>query len=333
MEIPSKPYRVGFVLVPNFSLMAFCAAMEPMRNANMIASKKLFEWELISHTGGMMPSSSGLELATQSIPETRGHDYDMVLVCGGTDARDFRDDALFNFLRNFERRGKALGAISTGTFVLAKAGLLDEHACTVHWQFAESFQETYPHIDHRSEIFVWDRNRVTVGGGIAAMDMMLDVIRHLYGAGLATDVSDQFVHGRQREGNELQRSDIRHRYGVVHPNLIEAMQIMEESVEDPVAKSEIAERIGLSTRQLERLFRHNLGDSPTRFYLKLRLERARNLLRQTSMPITEISLACGFDSASHFARKYREIFGFRPSEDRKPRSLSTPPRDWPEDEG
>ncbi len=325
-----KPYRVGFVLVPNFSLMAFCAAMEPMRNANMIANKPLFEWELISHTGDMMRSSSGLELKTQSIPEARGHDFDMVLVCGGTDARDFRDDALFNFLRNFERKGRALGAISTGTFVLAKAGLLDEHACTVHWQFAESFQETYPHIDHRSEIFVWDRNRVTVGGGIAAMDMMLDVIRHLYGPGLASDVSDQFVHGRQREGNERQRSDLRHRYGVVHPSLIAAMQIMEDAIEEPVAKSEIAERIGLSTRQLERLFRHNLGDSPTRFYLKLRLERARNLLRQTSMPITEISLACGFDSASHFARKYREVFGLRPSEDRKPRSLSTPPRDWPD---
>ncbi|MDE0809947.1 MAG: helix-turn-helix domain-containing protein, partial [Alphaproteobacteria bacterium] len=167
-----------------------------------------------------------------------------------------------------------------------------------------------------SDIYEIDRDRVTCSGGTAALDMMLHLIGRQHGQTIANDVSEQFIHDRIREPHDHQRMELRARLGVSHPKLIAVISDMEGNLEEPLSQTELARQATLSTRQLERLFRKYLGATPTRYYLNLRLQRARQLLLQTTMSILSVALACGFVSASHFSKCYRECFGKTPRAER-----------------
>jgi transcriptional regulator GlxA family with amidase domain len=311
----SLPERFGIFLMPRFPLMAFTSALEPLRAANRLSNRTLYAWDIVSRDGAPVMASSGVQvIPDRSIDGADG--FASVVVCSGFDAERCNDRALFAWLRRLERRGANIGAVSTGTYILARAGLLDGYRCTIHWENLAGFREAFPHIDATHELFEIDRDRFTCSGGTAALDMMLSMITVQHGRDLAVAVAEQFIHERIRDTKDPQRMSLRARLGVSHPRLLSIVSMMEENLEEPLSRADLADRAGLSTRQLERLFRKYLARTPTRYYLELRLDRARQLLAQTSLSVLDVALACGFVSASHFSKCYREHFQKTPREER-----------------
>lgn len=288
-------------------MMAFAATVEPMRVANKFSGQTLYQWHVITPDGGSLASSSGVGILADASIETAPK-LDTLLVVSGLTGHLFNDSKVFAWLRRNERAGCKIGALSDGAFVLAKAGLLDGHRCTIHWQCQSNFRETFPTIEVTDDLYEIDRKRMTASGGTASMDLMLKLIELDHGRALAIEVAETFLHERIREEREHQRMPLRLRLGLSHPKLLQAIGIMEENLEEPLTLADLAEETELSTRQLERLFHKYLGCTPRRYYLELRLKRARSLLTQSSLPVMEVALACGFVSASHFAKCYRELF-------------------------
>ena len=307
---------VGFMLVEHFSMIAFSSAIEPLRLANRAAGRTLYRYTLWSEAGGQCTASNGVEVRVSGrFGEADG--LDMLIVCGGIDIHRPDHRALHTTLRRAGTRGAALGAVCTGTYVLAKAGLLDGYRATIHWENRPGLLSEHDGLEIGSDLFEIDRNRFTCAGGTAAADMMLSLIMRDHGPELASAVADQLIHHRIREAGERQRMDLRMRLGVAHPKLLRVVALMEETVAEPLGSQELADAVQLSTRQLERLFLKYLGRSPAKHYLRIRLERARHLIRQTAMPLMSVALECGFTSASHFSKAYVDGFGQPPSAERK----------------
>ena len=309
----------GFLLLPKFSLLAFTSAVEPLRSANRLTGRPLYDWRLISRNGGPVASSGGIEIMTQAAIAEVGRIPNLFVVAG-LDAQTIDDRTIMAWLRRLERGGCRLGALTTGSYVLARAGLLEGYRCTIHWENLAGFREDFPGIDATAEVYEIDRNRMTCSGGTAAMDLMLGLIAVDHGRALATAVAEQFLHERIRGPSEPQRMDLRNRLGITHPKLLKVIENMEGNLEEPLTRGALAARTGISTRQLERLFRKYLRRTPTRYYLELRLHRARDLLTQTALSVLDVALACGFVSASHFSKCYREFFHKTPREERTPPS-------------
>ncbi len=307
---------IGFYLVPNFSMIAFSAAVEPLRMANQLTGSELYRWQVISSDGQPVACSNGIEIAAQSAAGVKEH-FDAVFVCGGINIHRVEDELGVQWLRQLDKAEIILGGICTGSYYLAKADLLNGYRCTIHWENMASAREEYPHLVISPELFEMDRNRYTCAGGIAPMDMMLCEIRSRHSADLATRISEQYMCERIRDHNDRQRVPLTQRIGASQPKLAEAVSLMEANIEEPMTLDELSHHVGLSRRQLERLFQRYLHCVPTRYYLELRLERARQLLLQTSMPIVDIALACGFISAPHFSKCYRDTFSIPPRDERR----------------
>ncbi|WP_374378378.1 GlxA family transcriptional regulator [Dongia sp.] len=315
-------FRVGVVLTPGFSLMAFASLVEPLRGANLISGQTLYEWHHLSPEGGTVSSGGGLAVLTEPLPGTQGPTFDMVVVCGGMGSDTYRNTRLRSYLGRLARHNVIIGSASTASFILAACGLLTDRRCTVHWDYMEAFQEAYPRIRVTSDLFVIDRGIFTCAGGTSAMDVMLQMIRQRQGAEFASKVADQFVYGTIRQAKDDQRMSLRNRLGIVQPALVKAIEAMEGHVESPLRTPRLAKHAGVSTRQLERLFLQQFGRSPTKYYVMVRLEKARKLLRHSSLSVLEVGVSCGFTSASHFARAYRNQFGTSPSADRVPEMMT-----------
>ncbi len=312
----SNIYTATIILTPGFSMMSFSSLIEPMRGANRIAGAQLFRWRLLSAAGGPVLASNGIDVKTLPVPP-QDDGSDLVVLCGGQEDEAYADRRIREFLRHLVRSDTVIGSVSTASFMLAEAGLLDGRRCTTHWDYVDAFREKYPHLDVCNDIFVFDRRVFTCGGGVAAMDVMLEIIRSLKGSEFANRVSENFVYGSIRSHDESQRMSLRMRLGVPHTTLIEAVRLMESNTESPLRMPAIARKIGVSPRQLERLFETWLGVSPTRYYVRLRLDRARALLRYSSISVFDAGVACGFTSASHFSRAYRSRFGCSPTTDQR----------------
>ncbi|RZO33378.1 MAG: GlxA family transcriptional regulator [SAR116 cluster bacterium] len=316
-EDPTRPQQIGFLLLNEFSMLAFASALEPLRAANRQSNRDLFNWVIANPGGTVAIASNGVEVRADGdltiLQECR-----MVFVCAGVNVRSNTDRNVLNLIRRLDRNGAVIGAICTGTYVMAAAGLLDGRRCTIHWENIDGLSEEFPELEITNDLFEVDGTRVTCSGGTASLDMMLNLITQAHGAALAAEISDQFIHDRIREPTDRQRMELRSRLGVSHPKLLAVVKTMEDNLEEPLAQTDIARMTNLSTRQLERLFRKYLNTTPTRYYLNLRLARARHLLRQTSMSILSVALACGFVSASHFSKCYRECYGCTPRAERAP---------------
>jgi transcriptional regulator GlxA family with amidase domain len=309
-------HTFGFLMVPDFSMIAFTSAIEPLRLANRASGRTLYTWRIFSPDGAPVKASNGVAIAVDGAYADVGP-MPAVLICSGVDVQRHDHRELIAKLRTLAFYGVSIGAVCTGTYVLARAGLLDGRKCTIHWENHDAFREEFADIEVTQELFEIDRNRFTCAGGTAAIDMMLSMIAKQKGQDIAAMVTDQLIHHRIRDANERQRMELRARLGVAHPKLLAVVSAMEASLETPLSCSDLADDVDLSTRQLERLFRKYIGEAPTKYYLGLRLNRARYLLRQTSMPILTIGLACGFVSASHFSKCYSEHFGRTPSQERR----------------
>ncbi len=314
-----EPELMLFVLVPQFSMIAFTSALEPLRIANRMAGRELYRWKLLSLDGRPVRASNGVAVEVDLPYQAVGIDVTptpVVVVCSGLGAERFEDRELFAWLRRLDRHGAEIGALCTGAHILARAGLITDHRCTIHWENLPGFIEAFPDVDVAADLFEFDRNRFTCSGGTAALDMMLYRIARTHGERLAAKVSEQCLIDRIRGPHDRQRMPIRLRAGVHHPKLLAAIELMEANVEEPLSQEMLARYVGLSRRQLERLFRRHLGRTPAQYYLELRLERARHLLYQTDLPIMDIACACGFVSASHFSTCYRAMYGRTPREER-----------------
>ena len=297
-------------------MLAFSSAVEPLRVANRFAAEAVYDWRIATLDGQPAPSSGGTRILPDCALDACGRP-DYLIVVAGMDVQRFRNSPAIPLLRRLERGGARIGALSTGSYLLAWAGLLKGVRCTVHWENLDAFREDFPELEVSGELYEIDGARLTCSGGTASLDMMLSLVAERHGRDLATQVAEQFIHERIRETHDHQRMSLQGRLGISHPKLLQVITLMEENLEEPLARAELARRAELSNRQLERLFRKYLGRTPTRYYLELRLQRARALLTQTAMSILHVALACGFVSASHFSKCYREFFNKMPREERQ----------------
>ena len=302
-----------FLLIEEFSLLAFANAVEPLRIANLVSEKELYSWSFASEAGEAVRSSSGTEMAV-SHALTDVPDCSRLFLLSGTNAPKHTSQKVLSELRRLKRHGMALGALCSGSYALAASGLLDGQPAAVHWEFHDAITEKFPDVDLQPSVFVTNAPIISASGGTATADLMLHLINQKHGDELATLVADQMVYNAVRTETAQQRVSVQSRAGARSPKLAEALAIMKSELDETTSPTEVAERIGISTRQLERLFGKNLHTSPKRYLLGLKLERARHLLVQTEMSVTDIALACGFASASHFARVYRSRFGISPSQ-------------------
>ncbi len=324
-----KPARIAFLLVPRFSMMAFAAAVEPLRAANRLSGSPLFEWRLVSVDGKPVAASNGISVAVGSslaeLGQAEGRiegqladKVDTIIVCAGLEAPEVeRSVKVHHQLRRLARHGTVVGAISSGSFLLAEAGLLAGRRCTVHWEYLEAFRTRFPQLEVTGDLYVIDRNVFTCSGGTAALDMMVHFVGQVGGSALALGVAEQFIHPQVRTQEEQQRLDLHARYRIENPKLIQVIALMEGALDEPMELRDMARRADISVRQVERLFREHIGASPKAFYLDLRLAKARTLLRRTPGSLRTIALECGFGSPSHFCHAYKRRYGVPPTHERR----------------
>lgn len=316
IDFVAQTMRVGFLLLPDFALMSYAAAVEPLRAANKLTGRELYSWRHVSLDGTAATASNGASIqADHRVGDQI--DLDILFVCAGGNPALFADRAAYRWLRSLARAGVAIGGVSGGAYILARAGLLDGYRATIHWEHLPAFSEDFPQLLIERSLFVIDRDRLTCAGGIAAVDLMHALIERDHGHHLATAVSEWFLHTEVRSGGGPQRMALQERYGVNNPKLLAALSVIERRIEEPPSSRELALIAGTSMRQLERLFAKHLKTTVGAHSLKVRLARAKTLLRQTSKPILEISVMCGFASASHFSRCYRATYGHAPKAERQ----------------
>ncbi|MEL7257110.1 MAG: GlxA family transcriptional regulator [Pseudomonadota bacterium] len=310
-----KPRRFVFVLLDNFTLLCFSAALESLRIANRMAGETKYEWLLAGEGGDMVACSAGAEFKLDIDLEELRRD-DVMLICGGIDVQAATTKKVLNWVRREARRGLTVGGLCTAAYTVAKAGLLDGKRATIHWENQDSFAEEFDEVELTKSVFVIDGNRLTTAGGTSSIDLMLKIIADDHGEQLANAVADQLIYSSIRTDQDTQRLSVPTRIGVRHPKLSQVIQMMENNIEEPISPSILAKEVAMSTRQLERLFRRYLNRSPKRYYMELRLQKARNLLMQTDMTVINVALACGFASPSHFSKCYRSHYNTTPYRER-----------------
>lgn len=315
VETTGKAKRFVFVLLDSFTLLSFAGAVECLRIANRMSGKTLYKWDIAGDGGDLVSCSNGTEFKVNMDLVDLNRD-DTLILCGGVDVQKSTTKRVLNWLRKESRRGVTIGGLCTASYSLAKAGLLDGKRATIHWENHDSFAEDFEEVMITKSVFVIDNNVMTAAGGTASLDLMLKIIADDHGEELANAVADQLIYSSIRTDRDTQRLSIPSRIGVRHPKLSNVIQMMEKNIEEPISPATLAKDVGMSTRQLERLFRRYLSRSPKRYYMELRLQKARNLLMQTDMSVINVALACGFTSPSHFSKCYRAHYETTPYRER-----------------
>jgi AraC family carnitine catabolism transcriptional activator len=321
----------AMVLIPRFNMTALATTLEPLRIANYLSTRTLYHWRFLSIDGGTVTASNGMTLESEAFAQTDDR-WDAILVCGSWDSEHYDNAKLFAWLRRMDRRGVTLGAMDIGAFILARAKLLAGYRATVQWSCLQAFAEQYPGTVAEEQLYVIDRNRMTSGGGVAGLDMMLHEVERRHGRQLALEVADQILHYPVRGPEAPQRMALGSKQSELHPVVRDAIAIMEDALEEPVSVPALAERLGVSQRKLERLFRKYLGSSVVGFYHVLRLQYARALLTNTNLSVrevSEVSVASGFASMSYFTKSFSAHFGKRPREYREAWPDLDPGPIWP----
>lgn len=310
---------MGFLLLNDYSMIAFSNALEALRMANYISRRNLYRWTVVDPDLTASAASNGLVVASTGSVQAL-YACHLVLVCGGLNVRQATTDSVLRILHRCAVNGAVMGAICTGSFALASAGLLDGYRCSTHWESLAAMIEEFPKVRFTQEVFLFERDRITCSGGTAPLHMMLHLIRGHHGAKLVMEISEQFIVERLRATKDRQRIPQPECIGSGYQKLTDVAEIMAANIEDPLSLTELASLVGLSLRQLERIFGRYFSINPAQYYLNLRLRRAQELLMHSSLPIMQITLACGFRSASHFCKAYRTLFGHAPSQERRCRA-------------
>ena len=316
-DLPSELKSYGFLLLPEYSMIALTSAVEPLRMANHLSQQPLYEWKTISSDGMAVCASNGIStLPTTSIEKAKG--LDVVFVCGGMNIeKHSADDGVIRWLQELADNDVGLGGLCTGTYTLAKADLLGKRRCTIHWELIDQMGTEFPSLNITNQLFEIDEGRFTCAGGQAPLDMMLGVIHHHHGGNLALNICDEFLYERIRDSHDVQRTRIRNISGPKSSALTSVITLMAANIEDPVSLPTLANHAKMSGRHLQRLFKSYLKISPNRYYMNMRLERAREMVLLSNKSILDIGKACGFYSAPHFSKVYRLYFGITPRDDRR----------------
>jgi transcriptional regulator GlxA family with amidase domain len=310
-----EPRTIGLLLIGDFALMSYASIVEPFRAANILSKQQLYRWVHVSTDGKPVRASNGATiLADQSVAQPL--QCGTLFVLAGGDPTAFRDAKTFAWLRRQALKNTVLVGVSGGPFLLARAGLLDGHSVTIHWDHKPALVEMFPTLRVEQSLYVIDRRRVTCAGGIAGLDLAIELIEREQGHTLANKVSEWFIGAEPRAASEPQRLSLRERYGVNDDRILKVLAKMEAAVEQPVSRAGLARIAGTSLRSLERLFIMHHGQTINQTYMQIRLNQADQLVRKTNMTIINIALACGFRSSSHFARAFKGRFGVAPSSDR-----------------
>ncbi|HTU52803.1 MAG TPA: GlxA family transcriptional regulator [Acetobacteraceae bacterium] len=317
---PAKLSHFGFLILPDCSMIALVHAIDACRMANRCLGRTVYRWALFGLNDAPVHASIGMMIAP-TLPLDRTHPPDILFVCGGVDVRSLVSRSLLAALRRTARDGTPLGVLCTGTFALAEAGLLDGYRCAVHWEDAATMRAEFPGIEVANELFVLDRNRLTCTGGIGPLDMMLFLIEAKLGRVITEQVSVTFILDRIRGGGERQPINAGDRVSLSQPLLGRAMTMIEEGIGEKQRAADVAAALGISLRQLQRLFRARLGQSPASFINALRLKQAQTMLQTMRLPLTEVAMACGFGSSAYFANAYRTHFGYSPRAERQIRAM------------
>lgn len=312
----TAPRRFAVLLFPGFPMMAFSAVIEPLRAANALGADPPYAWHTVGAKGRSVTSSSRIAL-TCDFTVAEDPPADAIVVCSGGDADQIVAAAPLAWIRRNLRRGASIGSVADGAFYLARAGLLDGFACTLHWQSQPAFAEAFPHIDLRRDIFVIDRARFTSAGGVGAFDMLLEIIGREQGETIARGVAEWFVHDRVKAGADRERLQLSVRSGLRSPLLLAAVGRLEARMEQGEGVAEIARHLGVPVGRLERAALAELGERPGAWLRRLRLARAADLLAHGSLPAQQVALAVGYGDAAAFARAFRRLYGLSPQAHRR----------------
>lgn len=302
------PEHLGLLLVPRFAMVALFSAIEPLRIANRLAGRTLFQWTLISEDGEPVVASNGMSLGVDTGVSDAPPCSSLAICASFAPEQAFRP-VLLDWLTERARQGCALGGMDTGCFILAQAGLLNGQTVTLHWESLPDFRSRYPLVDAVESLFEVTPQGFSCAGGSSAIDMALSLVRRRHGNDLAQQVRDQLMHGRER----LPASRQRPQHRPADPGLRRALALMENHLETPLSLRELAHQAGLSWRHLERLCDRHLNCSPRDHYQRLRLEQGHRLLLATNQPVLDIALTCGFASSSTFTRAFRRRYNLTPS--------------------
>lgn len=301
--------------MPDFSMMELSSAMEPLRIANRLAGKSLYSCHLVSAHGEAVSSNSGFALQPEFTLSPLAN-FDVLFVVTSVDIHDYPDEAVFEFLCHHVARGRPLGALGLGTMILARAGLLDGRRCTTRRDALKTLADEFPSTEVTRDLYCIDTDRLTCGEGTAAITLILALIARDHDNALAADVADQFLLTRNLGQTDGQKVTVQRRYDIDDSRLVHAITLMEQHIERPVPVRTIAFLVGISPRQLERVWLKNFHTRPSQFYLGLRLKAARKLLRESACSLLDIANRCGFASVSHFGRSYRRHFLVPPGQER-----------------
>jgi AraC family carnitine catabolism transcriptional activator len=329
-EDPKAALRLLVIVTPNFNLAATVGFLDPFRASNYLDGNILFQWDLASGTGGEVIASNGISVRTRALREVRNQPQDIVIVSSSWAPESYNSAPLHSALLRWARAGVTLGAIDTGAFILAEAGLLKGKRATTHYEHIDSLRELYVDTETSEDLFVYDGNRITCCGGAAATDFALHVIRSMHGDSLANAAARYLFHQSLRPQGTSQNPGSIEPLGSTAPSVLkQAIKLMEENLEEALSIPQICKRVRLSQRQLDRLFAQFVRKSPVLYYRDIRLDRARSLVTQTDMRLSEIAVASGFSSQAHFSRAYRERFGLAPRTDRVEGRVPFEFRAWP----
>ena len=319
---------IGFLLLPGFTITSVTGAIDVLRLANRELGYRRYHWILLSEDEKPVFSSTDMQLGPTRSMHTLDS-CDLLMVCGGERMTVAATDSLITQFRRVAPRAKALGAMCTGSYLLARAGMLNGYRASIHWETLPAVTEEFSSVYFGEQVFVIDRDRLTCAGGIGSLDLMLAMLGGKHGHELAARISEQLIVAQLRSDHDHQLVPLYAHLGRFHAKLIEAATVMHANIEDPLSVDEVANAAGISRRQLERLFKRHVGQVPTRYYQQMRLRRARQLLLQTGMSIMDVAVACGFRSPPHFSKAYRAYFGHTPSTERRPNSSGPQAhRDW-----
>ena len=308
--MPNQPHLIHFLLLPDFPLYAVVPATEALRIANQNAGLTLYDWRFVSASGGAVRAGNGMSI--EAMPITTDPPPHCLLVCGGNEPMQHLPKTLLSRLRRLAAHGVMLGALDTGAFALAAAGVIRDREVTLHWEAMPVFRDAFPRVRVSEQIFVIDRGLATAAGGIASLDLMIALIAGAHGPRLAQVVTNAFVHGRPRPAETPQRTDAAH--GLDEQTILRrALRLMNENIQFRVELSDLCAKLQISRRRLERMFVKETGRSPAATYLDIRLEAARDQLFYSGNSIAHIAEVTGFQSDAHFCRAFRRRFGAAPS--------------------
>jgi AraC family transcriptional regulator, carnitine catabolism transcriptional activator len=310
-------HQLALLILPEFSTLGLAAAIEPLFVANWLAQDRLFAWRIVSADGQPVRSSNGT-LTPVDGDLAAAEDCRTVFVLASFDSSmaDWQRLVL-PWLRRIGRFGTELGGLENGSQALAEAGLLDGHVAAIHWDNLTGFQERYPAIRAAAQLYAFSGDRITCAGNAAILDLMVAWIGRQGDAGLAGEVAEHLLLGPVRAPETEQRGPGAAAPRGEDPIVAQALALMRATIDEPLACAAIADRVGLSLRQIERRFKRALGRSVLQQYLLLRMAKAHQLLQQTELSVTEVAFSCGFPSLEYFSRQYRSVFKCRPSTDRR----------------